>query len=122
MKVFVFSTDDRGLEVFPSKSEAIAACEGIDVENGECLFWDEYGINLKPEFSKPNKKGSFTVVSGIYDLVPFPIGLELIDFLPHVGYVEGHGMFNSVPELRRHLTSIASKAPSGPDGRTGRRC
>jgi hypothetical protein len=104
MRVFVFSTDDLGLEVFASKQDAIAACEGIDVENGECLFWDEHGISLKAEFSIPNKKGSFTVVSGTYDLVPFPEGLELIEFLPKVSYVEGHGHFKDVAEVKRHLT------------------
>lgn len=104
MRVFVFSTDDLGLEVFDSKKDAIAACEGIDVENGECLFWDERGVSLKAEFSTPNKKGSFTVVSGIYDLVPFPEGLDLIEFLPKVGYVEGHGHFKDVAEVKRHLT------------------
>jgi hypothetical protein len=104
MKIFVFSTDDRGLEVFESKEAAIAACEGIDVENGECLFWDEHGFSLEAVFSKPNKRGSFTVVSGVYDLRPFPEGLELMEVLPNVVYVEGHGMFNSVAEIRQHLT------------------
>ncbi|QQD18363.1 hypothetical protein I6N98_00340 [Spongiibacter nanhainus] len=104
MRVFVFSTDDLGLEVFDSKQDAIDACEGIDVENGECLFWDEHGIGLKAEFSTPNKKGSFTVVSGTYDLVPFPEGLELVELLPKVGYVEGHGHFKDVTEIKQFLT------------------
>lgn len=115
MIVFVFSTDDRGLEVFSSKDHAIAACEGIDVENGECLFWDEFGVSLKPDFSKPNEKGRFSVVSGVYDLVSYPLGLELIEFISHVGYVEGHGMFNSVEDVRSHLTSQGSKGASRRD-------
>jgi hypothetical protein len=104
MKIFVFSTGDRGLEVFESKEAAIAACEGIDVENGEFLFWGEHGICLGAVFSKPNKRGSFTAISGVYDLRLLPDGLELLEFLPNVGYVEGHGMFNSVEEIRQHLT------------------
>jgi hypothetical protein len=79
MKIFAFATDDKGLEVFLSKEEAIAYCEGIDVENGEWLFWDEYGASLEAKFSIPNKKGRFSVVSGKYDLVPFPQGLELAE-------------------------------------------
>ena len=107
MKIFAFSTEDRGLEVFLSKEEAIAYCEGIDIENGEWIFWDEFGINMKAEFYQPNQKGKFSVVSGRYDLVPFPEGLELIEFLTNVGYVNGHGLFRDVNDVRQYLISIA---------------
>lgn len=109
MIIFAFATDDKGLEVFPSKEEAIAHCEGIDVENGEWLFWDEFGICLEARFSVPNQKGRFSVVSGKYDLVPFPQGLELIEFLPNVGYVEGRGVFMDINEVRQHLTRPSSR-------------
>ena len=104
MKIFVFSTDDKGLEAFATKEDAINFCEGIDVENGEYLFWDEFGINMEPKFSKLNQKNCVSIVSGEYDLVPFPIGLDLIDFLSNVSYVEGHGMFKDVDDIRQHLT------------------
>ncbi len=109
MKIFAFSTDDRGLKVFPSKEEAIGYCEGIDIENGEWIFWDEFGTSMEAKFSTPNQKGKFTVVSGQYDLVPFPEGLELIEFLSNVGYVEGSDMFRDVNEVRQHLTRQARR-------------
>lgn len=109
MKIFAFATDDRGLHVFPEKEDAISYCEGIDIENGEWLFWDEFGTNLQPVFSKPNQKSGFSVMSGEYDLVPFPAGLELIMFLPNVGYVEGGGMFQDIEEVRNHLTKQSSR-------------
>ena len=104
MKIFAFSTDDKGLEVFSSKKEAIAYCEGIDVENGGWLFWDEFGTSLESKFSAPNRKEGFSVVSGKYDLVPFPLGSDLIEFLPNVGYVEGRGMFKDIQEIHQYLT------------------
>lgn len=109
MKIFAFSTDDRGLEVFLTKEEAISYCEGIDIENGEWIFWDEFGSSMEAKFYEPNKKGILGVVSGKYDLVPFPEGLELIEFLSNVGYVEGHGMFKDVSEVRQHLTRQARR-------------
>ncbi|MBQ0753307.1 MAG: hypothetical protein KBT87_11310 [Gammaproteobacteria bacterium] len=104
MIIFAFSTDDNGLEVFPTKDEAINYCEGIDVEEGLWLFWDESGENMEAKFSVPNKKDGSWVQSGVYDLVPFPIGLELIEFISNVGYVEGRGIFNTVQDIRLHLT------------------
>ena len=109
MKIFSFSTDDKGLEVFPTKEEAIGYCEGIDIENGEWLFWDEFGASMEAKFSAPNQKGKFSVVSGKYDLVPFPEGLELNEFLSNVGYVEGRGMFRDISEVRQHLTRQARR-------------
>ena len=105
MKIFAFFTDDRGLEVFPNKADAISYCEGIDIENGVWLFWDDSGINLVAKFLEPKQTGVFSIMSGKYDLVPFPQGLELIEFLSNVGYVEGRGMFTDVHEIRQHLTS-----------------
>jgi len=109
MKIFAFSTDDRGLEVFPGKEDAISYCEGIDIENGQWLFWDELGINLEPKFYVPNQKGKFKIISGKYDLVSFPQGLELIGFLSNVSYVEGRGMFKDIDEVRQHLTRQARR-------------
>jgi hypothetical protein len=109
MKIFAFSTDDRGLEVFSSKEEAISYCEAVDIENGEWIFWDEFGISMEVKFYTPNQKVKFSSVSGKYDLVPFPKGLELIEFLSNVDYVEGRGMFGDVSEVRQHLTRQARR-------------
>jgi hypothetical protein len=108
MKIFAFSTDDRGLIVFARKEDAISYCEGVDIENGEWIFWDECGINMEAKFSTPNKIGKFTAASGKYDLVSFPEGLELIEFLSNVGYVEGNGIFKDINEIRQHLTKLSN--------------
>ena len=106
--IFVFDHDDRGLEVFPSENDAISACEGIDVEDSPCEFWDNEGKALKVVFTKPNERGSFSVVSGIYHLEPNPEGESLINMLPQVSYVEGTPPLNSIEAVRQHLTSQAS--------------
>ena len=106
MKIFAFSADDTGLTVFSSKGDVCDYCEGIDVENGEWVFWNEEGVNLKAEFSEPNKKGLFSVVSGKFDLILFPEGLELSEFLSNVSYVDGDEMFADVNDVRKHLTRI----------------
>ena len=38
--IFAFDTDDRSLMVFSSEAEAIAYCEGVDVEEGG---WSLFG-------------------------------------------------------------------------------
>ncbi|MEB2315767.1 MAG: hypothetical protein OZ919_06725 [Xanthomonadaceae bacterium] len=68
--IFAASTDDRSLIVFPSDAEAISRCEGLDVEAGNWLFWDRAGNPLEPVFTTPNKRGLFSVQSGVYHLVP----------------------------------------------------
>ena len=103
--IFVLATDDWGLEVFPTKEEAIAACEGIDVEEGNYLFWDNDGSSLEARFSTPNKHGSFTVVSGVYDLLPEDNGDPLVSVLSKAKYLEANSWFSSVEAVRRHLTS-----------------
>lgn len=106
MKIFAFSTDDGGLEVFRRKENAIVYCEGVDVENGEWVFWDEKSVNLKAKFSEPNINGLFFVSSGKYDLISFPEGLGLQQFLSNVAYVEDRGMFSDIGEIRRQLTRV----------------
>jgi len=120
--IFVFDNDDKSLEIFPSEKDAIAACEGIDVEESPCVFWNNEGQALKAVFTKPNEKGSFSVVSGLYHLESNPSGKPLINVLEQVSYVEGKSPLNSIESVRQHLTSSGNIASSGLDGRTGRRC
>ena len=68
--IFVVETDERSLYAFPSEVEAIANCEGLDVEAAVWLFWDDSGKPLAPRFSAPNKRGLFKSTSGSYTLVP----------------------------------------------------
>ena len=41
--IFVIATDDFGLMVFQTKKKVTALCEGVDVEEGNYLFWDNEG-------------------------------------------------------------------------------
>lgn len=107
--MFVFDNDDRSLEIFPSEKEAVAACEGIDVEESPCEFWNEEGQPLKAVFTKPNEKGSVSVVSGTYHLEPNREGNKLINMLSHVSYVEGKAPLNTIEAVRQHLTSLGSR-------------
>lgn len=106
MITFAFSTDDRGLEIFPTREAAIAYCEGIDVEDGLWVFWDENGIGLSVEFTVPNERGRFSVVSGKYHLKPFPESISLLEFSDSIGYVEGRGLFNTPEDVISYLQGI----------------
>jgi hypothetical protein len=66
--IFAVATDERSLSVFEDESKAIAACEGLDVEAGDWLFWDDAGRPLEPVFSVPNRRGMFIVRNGTYTL------------------------------------------------------
>lgn len=104
--IFAFATDDRTLRLFPTELEAVAYCEGIDVEEGVWRFFDAEGKALEAVFTKPNSRGSFSIVSGIYSLRPSSdTTLSLLETLPEVVAVEGKPPFNSVAEIARLLTS-----------------
>jgi hypothetical protein len=66
--IFALATDERSLFVFDTEKVAISHCEGIDVEDGGWLFWDDRGQPLAPKFNKPNHRGSFVVANGVYSL------------------------------------------------------
>ena len=107
--IFVFDNDDKSLEVFPNESVAIVVCEGIDVEESPCEFWNNDGGALRAVFTKPNNKGLFTVISGNYHLEPNPEGESLLEKLSQVSYVEGNSSLKSVEAVRQHLTSSSSE-------------
>lgn len=83
--------------------EAIAYCEGIDVEDGGWLFWDECGAALKPEFLSANLRGRFTVRSGTYRLVAAPNQPSLAEALGGIRGMEANPHFASMAALRAHL-------------------
>ena len=68
--IFALATDDKTLMVFPEDADAIAYCEGVDVEDGNWLFFDSTGKPLVAEFLKPNVRDSLGVQSGKYVLRP----------------------------------------------------
>ena len=102
--IFVLIHDDSGLVVYPNEHSAVAACEGIDVEQGEYAFWDDSGQSLKAVFSIPNQRGTWSVQSGRYDLKPDPLGASLQSCLERVAYVEQEGQLISVEDIRAYLS------------------
>lgn len=103
--IFVFAQDDHGLQVFQSEEAAISYCEGIDVEDGNYLFWDSAGQSLEVVFTRPNEHGRFTIRSGTYYLRPASDGNHLANILADVSYVEPTEHFRSVDAIKRHLES-----------------
>ena len=68
--IFAVATDECTLTAFENEAAAVAACEGLDVEAADWLFWDDRGNPLEPLFSIPNMRGLFVVQNGVYSLVP----------------------------------------------------
>jgi hypothetical protein len=101
---FVLATDDRTLYAFRNRKDAISYCEGIDVEDGVYLFWDEAGAPLEPNFLKPNSRGRFAVASGEYTLVPASVGTSLEDSKECAVGLADLELFSSIDEVAEFLT------------------
>ncbi len=104
--VFAEATDERSLSAFENASKAVAYCEGIDVEDGNWLFWDDSGSALEPVFSTPNRRGSFLVASGTYTLQPAASGRypHLRDVLENIRTFEGRAPFDCKEGVLAHLS------------------
>lgn len=101
--IFAAATDESSLMVFATTAEAIAHCEGVDVEDGGWLFWDERGAALKPEFLSANHQGRFTVGSGTYRLIEAPDQPSLAEALAGIRSMEANPHFESMAALRASL-------------------
>lgn len=103
--IFAVETEERTLVAFPSEVEAIAYCEGLDVEAAVWLFWSDRGEPLEPCFSIPNKRGPFVVSSGRYSLVPALVNhhADLMEALDEVLNFESLPPFDSAEGVRRYL-------------------
>ena len=112
--IFALTTDDRTLLVFATEAEAIACAEGIDVEDGNWLFFDADGKPLEAVFTTPNKHGSFWVESGVYvlRLAASAFRKTLLDELDDVSAVEGEPPLNTVAEIKKLLTLRSTSLPS----------
>ena len=112
--IFALTTDDRTLLVLATDAEAIACAEGIDVEDGNWLFFDADGKPLEAVFTTPNKRGSFWVESGVYVLRPSESASmkSLLDELEDVSAVEGEPPLNTVAEIKKLLTRRSTALPS----------
>ncbi|OYT90145.1 MAG: hypothetical protein CFE43_19720 [Burkholderiales bacterium PBB3] len=105
--IFVVETEERTLIAFPSELEAVAHCEGLDVEAAVWLFWGDDGKPLEPQFTIPNKRGFFLVRNGTYILAPASPDHHavLIAALDEVLTFESPAPFNSAQGIRCYLES-----------------
>ena len=107
--IFAVETEEQALHVFANEAEAIAHCEGLDVEAATWLFWDDAGIPLEPEFIVPNKRGLLSSKNGTYRLIQAGQNhhAALAEALEHIKSVVGLPPLTSVDAIRRHLTGSA---------------
>ena len=109
--IFAVETDDRTFMVFPTEEEALAYCEGLDVEAAVWLFWNDHSEPLEPKFSVPNKRGLFVVQNGVYSLLP--AGLEhhakLDEAIDEVLTFKGPPPFDSPDGVRAYLRRSRGK-------------
>jgi hypothetical protein len=117
--IFVLLTDENTLVVHDDEASAIRSCEGIDVEDGVCLFFDDAGQPFEPVFDEPNQRGRFMVVSGRYHLRQASESSRktLLQLLPDVMNIEGPPTL-TIGEVERLLSarSTHSARKSGAHG------
>lgn len=103
--IFAVQTEERALTVFPNESEAVAYCEGLDVEAGVWLFWASDGSPLEAEFTVPNTRGVFVVGNGNYHLAPAATDhhANLGEALDEILRLEPNHFFRSLEDIRIHL-------------------
>lgn len=105
--VFASATDTGSLMVFGTETDAVAYCEGIDVENGEWRFWDSNGQGLAADFLTPNYRNGIVVGSGTYRLVAAPDLPALAHALTAVSALETNPHFATLQEVRIHLQAMS---------------
>jgi hypothetical protein len=100
--------EDGMFTVHADLAEVRREWEPIDVENGVAVFYAEDGTWLKPEFTKPNRRGIFGSISqGEYTLTrceqrdahvdPIEVALD------EAAGIEPNPYFDSLDSIRRHL-------------------
>ena len=113
--IFAIATDERSLEVFPSEARAIAACEALDVESGNWLFFSHDGAPLEPQFTALSKRGFFAAQNGQYRLVPSDSGnyAHLSEILVEVATFESSPPFHSAGSIEAHLAALKAAVKRG---------
>jgi len=102
--VFVIA-EDNTLSVCEDMESMQGEFEGIDVEDGVYMFFDEKGAALKAEFTVPNQRGRFWVLSGTYTLVPDPENkTSLEDLLTKPQVLERNRYFESIEDIKKFLS------------------
>lgn len=114
--IFVAETEERCLFVFASEAEAVARCEGLDVEAGVWVFWDADGAPLEPEFIVPNVQGLICVGNGSYRLNKASPDhhADLAEALDEIVLMEPNPFFSSLKEVRSHI--VAGGGAGGSEG------
>lgn len=111
--LFVHLTDENTLVVHEDAADAIRSCEGIDVEDGTCVFFDHDGQRLRAVFDEPNERGRFVVASGRYHLVPDRDSRGLLELLPTIANIEGNRALRTLDDVRLLLTAqCTGRAPN----------
>ena len=109
--IFAFATDERVLYVFESAADAIAHCEGPDVDSGVWQFYSQSGAHLEASFSDPVERTAFSVSQGQYTLRPGS-GVELSQRIVEVQAVEGPESVRSIEAVRRLFVDARPKLTS----------
>lgn len=96
-----FKSFDR-LDVYRSRSEAAKNCEGLDVAEGDYLFFDAKGFPLEAVFSKPAYIDTDRSVygNGAYALQDGS-GETLLEILIELCHRKGHVHLYSTDEMNR---------------------
>ena len=105
--IFVAEIEERALYAFATESEAIAHCEGLDVEAGIWLFWNSAGEPLEARFSVPNKRGLFSVENGKYTLISATQDHHaiLVEALDEILHYESASPFESKTSVLNYLAA-----------------
>jgi hypothetical protein len=97
---------DKANDLYVSnEAELQGAFEGIDVEDGEYLFFDESGKSLIQDFVEPNRRGTVLVQSGKYRLIgnPDKSACGLAELLRLKPVVQPNPYFADLDAVRRFL-------------------
>ena len=103
-KVFAVNTSLDFFEVFASEEEAIAACAGIEIAEADWLFFDELGLPLQADFSKPAYVDEARNVygNGVYTLKKCS-GKNLVRYLSELSGQRGAIWFGTFEKLQAHF-------------------
>lgn len=101
--IFALDTDDRSLLVFADAAQAIAHCEGIDVQDGGWEFWGAAGEALEAVFSEPSVWRGVWVSQGVYSLRASANRPDLRASLARVERLEPNPRFDSLASVHRYL-------------------
>ncbi|WP_369915442.1 hypothetical protein AB8810_02245 [Xanthomonas sp. NCPPB 3005] len=111
--IFAVATDENTLFVFATIAEAIAYCEGIDVEDGGWIFWDDVGDALSAEFLTPNHPSRFAVGGGTYRLTQATDKPTLTESIAAIRHIDGNPHFATLSAVQEHLATAVQVSQHG---------